>query len=94
MRECPQYPSCAVNHCPLDPAQDQHLANPDDKERKCPMEKGVRHRIGQKYPDLLPLLGLTKRESAGLERWNQMTPDQRSACAERGRIALSKLRKV
>jgi hypothetical protein len=69
------------------------MAHPDDKERKCPMEKGVRSRIGQKYPDLLPLLGLTKAEGSAREKWNQMTPDQRTAQVERGRIALSKHRK-
>jgi uncharacterized protein YcgI (DUF1989 family) len=57
------------------------------------MEKGVRSRIGSKYPDLLPLLGLTGREVAGLSAWNAKTPSEREAISERGRLLLSKHRK-
>ena len=92
MRECPRFISCSVNHCPLDPGQSSAVAHPDDQERKCTMEKNVRLRIGQQYPDLLPGLGLTKAERSAQERQDQMTPDQRAAQAERGRAALMKLR--
>ena len=88
MEECPRFQNCSVNHCPLDPEQDKHKSHPDDRQRKCPMEKNVRRRIGQKYPDLLPLMGLNAMEAAGLAKWNGMTLDQRAALAERGRIAL------
>ena len=94
MRECPRYQACSVNHCPLDPEQDQHLAHPDDAQRKCPMEKNVRRRIGQKYPDLLPLLGLTASEAAALAKWNGMTLEQRAVIAERGKKALESRRKA
>ena len=82
-----------MNHCPLDPEQDRHLAHPTDQDRKCPMEKNVRKRIGQKYPALLPMLGLTAGEAAGVARWNAKTPAEREAITERGRLMLSKHRK-
>jgi hypothetical protein len=90
MQECPRFSSCSVNHCPLDAEQQRHLPDANDRERKCTMEKGVRSRIGQKYPDLLPLLGLTPAEVAGRARWERKTPREREAFAERGRLLLSK----
>lgn len=87
-RECPRYDRCSVNHCPLDPDQDEHLSHPLDKEQKCPMEKGVRLRIGSKYPDLLPRLGLTRPEHAAKERFAKLSLVERQAMAERGKAAL------
>ena len=93
MRECPRFPTCSVNHCPLDPNQDQRQAHPDDRERKCPMEKNVRKRIGQKYPDLLPLLGLTPKEHAGITSWLNCSAAEQEAKRERSRQSLSLLPK-
>lgn len=93
MQECPRFPSCSVNHCPLDPEQDQHLPDPNDRERKCPMEKGVRSRIGQKYPDLLPLLGLTPREVAAARTWSNYSGAEKEAKREHLRLARALLPK-
>ena len=43
------------------------------------MEKRVRLRIGSKYPDLLPRLGLTRPEHAGATRWANRPPAQKQA---------------
>jgi hypothetical protein len=91
-RECPRFGCCSVNHCPLDPKQDRHQTHPDDREKTCPMEKGVRQRIGAKYLDLLPLLGLTSKEAAGARTWANMGLAQRQAIAEGSRRGLDRLR--
>ena len=92
MRECPRYAACSVNHCPLDPEQDRHESHPDDKERKCPMEKGVRHRIGFKYHHLLPLDGLTPAEVAGARSWAKLPAAQQWERREAARERMTKLR--
>lgn len=68
-KECPRYPSCSVNHCPLDPDSKDRLPHAGDKQTKCTIEKGVRQRIGSKYAAILPLCGLTPREAAGARTW-------------------------
>ena len=91
-KECPRWDQCSVNHCPLEVEQDRHLRDAGDKQTKCPMEKGVRHRIGSKYPDLLPMLGLTPREWLGKQLWDKKPAAERAAMAERGKTALLRLR--
>ena len=81
--ECPRYPGCSVNFCPLDPDSQQHRSDPGDKERKCTMRQSVRVRIGSKYPALLPFKGLTKREFNGIERWRNKTPEAKAAVLAR-----------
>lgn len=92
MRECPRYDRCSVNHCPLDPDQDQHLAHPEDQQRKCPMEKQVRHRIGFKFHHLLPLDGLTPAEAAGARSWAKLPAAQQWERKEAARERMAKLR--
>lgn len=92
--ECPRYERCSVNHCPLDPEQDQHLSHPLDKEQKCPMEKPVRFKIGQKYPDLLPMLGLTAREWAGKQAFDRLSLADKAALAQKGKESLERHRKT
>ena len=91
-KECPRWNRCSVNRCPLDPGYTAFPVDSADLERKCPMEKNVRRRIGQKYPELLPLLGLTAAEAAGLAKWNNMTLEERAALAQRGLTTLKRLR--
>ncbi len=81
--ECPRYDRCSVNRCPLDPEQDQRTIHPQDKEQKCPMEKPVRLRIGSKYPDLLPRLGLTVKEWASRQAYANLSPSQKQAAIDR-----------
>src|SRR5574340_114490 len=82
-KECPRYERCSVNHCPLDPWQDEHLPHSLDKEQKCPMEKNVRLRIGAKYRLWLPLGGLTPKEHAGAQKLARLTTGQRAEALER-----------
>lgn len=81
--ECPRYLTCSVNRCPLDPGQSFKKGIPGDKERYCRMEKQVRFRIGSKYPELLPRLGLTRREVAGAAFWSNCSPSQKSESQRR-----------
>ncbi len=76
--ECPRYDRCSVNLCPLDPEMESRTVHEEDKEQKCPMEKRVRLRIGSKYPDLLPLGGLTAREHSAKARWDSMSPAEKA----------------
>lgn len=76
---------CSVNRCPLDPGCNHMPVHPDDKEKQCPMEKGVRTRIGSKYPDLLPLGGLTRIEAANATRWAKLSQSEKQAIADRVR---------
>ena len=74
-RECPSFGKCSANICPLDP--EQHLRTYVKGEDVCHAEKPTRIRIGAKYPDLLRLVGLTKREFQARERENALTPQQK-----------------
>lgn len=62
-QECPRFNTCNVNKCPLDSEVD--LKNTITGDEKCTMEKNVRFKIGNKYPNLLKYQGLSKREWAG-----------------------------
>jgi len=92
-KECPRYDKCSVNSCPLDPEQAIHKPDPGDRDRKCPMEKGVRSRIGKKYPDLLPLLGLKPREHAGAMLWANTPGAEKSMKVEAARQRMAELRR-
>jgi hypothetical protein len=49
-----------------------------------PNGKGVRQRIGAKYPvELLPLHGLRRQEAAGAKSWAKTSASQRRAIVER-----------
>jgi hypothetical protein len=87
-KECPRYDKCSVNSCPLDPEQAIHKPDTGDRDRKCTMEKGVRSRIGQKYPDLLPLKGLTRGEWSAALLWSKIPPAEREARSKAGRQRL------
>ena len=87
-RECPRWDHCSVNACPLDPYP--RIAG--DRETHCPMEKGVRVRIGSKYPEILPRGGLTPKESSGTQNKAKMTVAEKLALAAKGRAALAALR--
>lgn len=75
--ECPRFDRCSVNHCPLDPSQDTRQSRKDDLQPKCTLEKSVRARIGAKYADILPMLGLTRAEFAARNyKAPKLTPEQ------------------
>lgn len=87
-RECPRWDKCSVNHCPLDPFQDDRLSDPADKEQKCTIAKTIRVRIGSKYPDLLPMGGLKPSEHAAAKRFANLSVAARAELAKKGREAL------
>jgi hypothetical protein len=82
-RECPRFDFCSVNHCPLDPEQDKRASDPGDKEPKCTLAKTIRQRIGSKYPELLPMGGLTQREFNNAKRWALLPEAEKAATLSR-----------
>ena len=67
-RQCPRFPSCSVNRCPLDSGYPNQFVDRQDKEKRCRMEKGVRLRIAATAPGTLRLGGLTLLEVAAKKR--------------------------
>jgi hypothetical protein len=53
----------------------------------------VRSRIGRKYPDLLPLLGLTPRETSAARTWSNCSAAEKEAKREHLRMARALLPK-
>lgn len=90
--ECPRWDKCSVNHCPLDPFQDDRLADPGDKEQKCTIAKTIRVRIGSKYPDLLPMGGLKPREYAGAKAFANLPAAAKAELARKGADRLRAMR--
>jgi hypothetical protein len=82
-RDCPRFDFCSVNHCPLDPEQAKRLPDPGDKEKKCTLAKTIRMRIGSRFPELLPLGGLTPREYNGHQQWENAPTERREALRTR-----------
>jgi hypothetical protein len=61
-RECSRFEVCSCNKCPLDPDIAMRVSVPDDE--KCKATRTTRQNIALKYPELLPLQGLTAKEAA------------------------------
>lgn len=93
-RECPRWQRCSVNKCPLDPLQDQRNVYELDTEKKCQMEKQVRLRIGSKYPDLLPRLGLKAREWAGRMAFERLSPSVKVERLKKATDTISRLNRA
>lgn len=93
-RECPRFERCSVNHCPLDPFQDEHLGHPDDKEQVCGVAKAIRVRIASQYPDLLPMGGLKPREWAGKQAFARLSPSEKAEMVKRGKESISRLNRT
>lgn len=81
-----------MNHCPLDPFQDDCDTHPEDKEQACGVAKTIRLKIGSKYPDLLPMLGLKPREWAGRQAYARLSLDQKAEIARKGKDSLQRHR--
>ncbi len=77
MSRCPRFDRCSVPVCPLDPSQDERDILPG--EPKCALPKAKRYAIGKDSD--LPRKGLTKREWAGLTRWQGLSEAEK-ACQE------------
>jgi hypothetical protein len=90
-RSCPRFASCSVNHCPLDPQQDRRQPEASDTAKKCGLAKSIRVRIGREYPELLPLMGMTRREHAGQRVWASLGALQQAQVLARGREALKRV---
>ena len=80
--ECPSFDACSCNKCPLDPDIYTRISEPNDE--KCKAHKPTRHKIGLKYPELLPYKGFTKREFNGRKRWNELAPEKKELIAAAG----------
>lgn len=91
-RQCPRFSSCSVNLCPLDDRYPNQIQHPDDKEKACPMEKGVRVRIAGTEPGRLPHGGLTTRESSAAKRFAGLTVTEKTAMADRCRANAARLK--
>lgn len=90
-RLCPRFHTCSVNPCPLDEGYLNQFVDRNDKEKQCPMEKGVRLRIAATAPGTLRLSGLTPAEHAGKLAYEQKPVAVRRAMIEKGKAALRKL---
>lgn len=73
--ECSRFMTCSVNRCPLDPYME--LRNRVEGESRCTYAKTRRHRIGKKYPDLLPYQGMTAKEWKAKQRWEAMPEEEK-----------------
>lgn len=78
-KECPRWERCSVNRCPLDPGYNAYPRLATDPQKDCPMESGVRLRIGSKYPDLLPNRGLSRAEASARARYDSLTEAEKAA---------------
>jgi hypothetical protein len=90
-KECPRWSACSVNRCPLGASYPNQVVHPDDKEKRCPMEKAVRLRIAAKYPGQLVLGGLTAREAAGKRIYDELPLAVKSRLIETGKSNLTKM---
>jgi hypothetical protein len=91
-KQCPRFSGCNVNRCPLDLPYPNQPMEKDDKEKHCPMEKGVRLRIAAAQPGALKYAGRTVAEHAGWLNYNQKPLAVRVAMIERAKDALAKHR--
>ena len=90
-RQCPRFDRCSVNNCPLDEAYPNRYVDPDDKEKRCPMEKGVRLRIAATAPGTHRLSGLTAAEYSATLAFERKPVAVRLAMIEKGKASLAKL---
>ena len=68
--DCPRFQKCSVNNCPLYSGYPDMPSSPDDPERKCKVGKTIRLRVAAKHPSVLRYGGLTTREWAATQQWN------------------------
>jgi len=86
--DCPRFNSCNINKCPLDPFMSEKENLEDESD--CPMEKGVRLRLGKD----LPWLGLKPRELQAKRRWDALTTEQQEAIRQRTKVNFHSLSKT
>jgi len=92
-RQCPRFDRCSVNNCPLDSQYPNRRVDPADKEKRCPMEKGVRLRIAATAPGTHRLSGLTAAEHAATKCYESKPVAIRLAMVEKGKASLAAHRK-
>ena len=79
MQQCPRFNRCSVPICPLDLLQDRRDYVPG--ELKCRLPKARRLQIGQ--GTALERQGLTRKEWAAKQRWDNLSETERQAATER-----------
>lgn len=89
--KCSRFKECSINSCPLHPAYPDIYTDPEDQDKKCTMAKSIRVRIGSQYPDVLSYQGMTKREYAGQNAWNNLDESKRAAITREGKKRLKAL---
>ena len=92
-RQCPRFPACSVNRCPLDEGYPNQFVHPDDSEKKCLVEKAVRVRIATTEPGRLAMSGLTVPEHAATKCYESKPLAVRLNMAERCKANLAAHRK-
>lgn len=80
---CSRYSGCSVNNCPLDPVYPNRSIHPEDSDKKCTIAKSYRARIAEQFPSLLKFEGLTQREVANRQRWENMPEAEKQARIQR-----------
>lgn len=90
---CSRWDSCSVNNCPLDPGYPILPTLPDDSQKSCTVEKGVRLRAASKFPGVLKYGGLTTREYAARQHYDALSPEKKAAMVERAKTTLKSVRK-
>lgn len=90
-RQCPRFDRCSANRCPLAVAYPNQIVDKDDRERRCPMEKGVRLRIASSDPGRLKLSGLTVPEHAAALAFERKPLAVKLQMANRGKASLAKI---
>ena len=90
-RQCPRFPSCSVNRCPLDEGYPNQFVDRHDREKRCTMEKGVRLRIAATAPGTLRLSGLTTMEAAARARFESFSVAHKANLVSMGKANLAAL---
>jgi hypothetical protein len=89
MELCPSFGRCSANMCPLDPDINNRIYVAG--EDKCRATKPTRLKIAEKFPQLLPYKGFTKREWSGRRTWANRSPREKKKFIEANTKRLKKL---
>lgn len=82
-RNCPRWPHCSVNNCPLDLGYPDLYVDAEDRQQKCTIAKAIRLRIAAKFPGVLVKGGLNVREYAAKTCYDRKPAAVKAAMAKR-----------
>jgi len=76
--ECPRFFRCEVNNCPLSLDYNKYLYKDDnDFELTCTMAKSIRVKIASNYGEFIKYGGLTAKEYAAKNKWEERTDGEK-----------------